>query len=286
MNTKYETLNITVLGDISCSTTRTYLFYLKKNGFRVKKLILINFEQSSDVSYKNKFLAKLRNLRSRIFIEISDRQSDAFFHKTCGDLQEEAGLDVIDYASEWNYENYATQIEKFNAEDFEDQKFRLKLIDEADTVFLYTNGGIVPETVLNHRKIKILHVHPGIVPEFRGSDCLLWSLMSGSKIGVSCFYMSPGIDEGVVVGQAEFDKPRLPTVTKLVKSGKEDLAYRALLYAIDPHYRAILFTRIMKKYSQQCLKNLPSEDQANIAIPPYLWMHPRLRTLALKKLST
>ena len=54
------------------------------------------------------------------------------------------------------------------------------------------------------KKIKILHIHPGVVPKFKGSDCLLWSGLKSGHFGASCFYMNYKIDEGDLISTKKF----------------------------------------------------------------------------------
>lgn len=275
-----KTLDLTVIGDRACSTTRTYLTYLKAAGMRARRLWLIDFGPES------RRQRMLRRFLGRSAASVlagwcrPDPQAgfaDEAFSRLCLRLQEEAGFDPIDHFSAWTPEVHAEDVETFQASDFTDSRLQARMHASRDTAFLYTNGGIVPGTLLESAGIRVFHIHPGIVPDVRGSDCLLWSATVRKRLGVSCFYMSAGIDEGALLGQCEFDLPRLPSLRPLMNANDEPTAYRALLFAVDPHLRASLFVDVLRTHPTIDLRALPAQPQAGASRPAYLWMHPRLR---------
>lgn len=282
-----DVLDLTVIGDRVCGTTRAYLTYLKKAGYRVKNLWLVDFGQES---------RRWRILRKFVGEAVVDaltgyRKHTAQLHNSvdeeyanlCLRLQVEAGFQPIDYFSSWIPEDYADKVIAFRAVDFNDVGLQARMRAAVDTAFLYTNGGIVPGSLLESPGLRIFHIHPGIVPDLRGSDCLLWSAAVRRKLGVSCFYMSAGIDEGEVIGQREFDLPRLPSLAPLMTQANEPMAYQALLFAVDPHLRASLFVDVLRAHSGVDLRVLPTRLQPKALRSAYLWMHPHLRLKTMRE---
>ena len=51
--------------------------------------------------------------------------------------------------------------------------------------------------------IRLIHVHTGFLPQVRGADVLLWSLLVRGRPGVSAFFMTPGLDDGDVLAARE-----------------------------------------------------------------------------------
>jgi len=278
------TINLTVIGDRACSTTRTYLDYLRREGLRPRRLWLVDFVP---VSRRLRWVRRLLGARLVDALLRSRGEAaappDEAFAELCLRLQAEAGLVPVDYFAPWEPADYAEQVERFSAMDFHDPLLHRRLARSDDTAFLYTNGGIVPAALLEQPGIRILHIHPGIVPDMRGSDCLLWSALVRRRMGVSCFYMSSGIDEGEVIGQREFDLPRLPSLAPLLSPQDEDTAYRAVLFAVDPHLRAQLLADVLRAYPGADLRRLPTRAQLPASRPAYLWMHPRLRLRAMRE---
>ena len=71
---------------------------------------------------------------------------------------------------------------------------------------IFTGGGILKEDVLKSGP-KFIHLHPGIVPEYRGSTCFYYSMLNENKCGVTAFIMNEGLDTGPIIHQRMFSKP-------------------------------------------------------------------------------
>jgi len=270
-------INLTVIGDRSCSTTRTYLEHMRAAGFRPRLLWLVDFGSYSWRTRLRKVVAVLTAWRHA-------PAQNPHYAELCKRLQVQAGYTPIDHEAAWRPSDYAEEVHSFCVRDFDDPLLHARMAQVADTAFLYTNGGKVPAALLDRPEIRILHIHPGIVPDLRGSDCLLWSAVVRRRLGVSCFYMSAGIDEGALISQREFDLPRLRALAPLLADGAEPFCYRALLYAVDPHLRAQLLVDVLRSHAGTDLRKLPAREQATCASrPAYLWMHPRLRLQVMKE---
>lgn len=277
-------INLTVIADRSCSTTRTYLRYLRASGLVPQRLWMVDFAP---------FSPRMRLARALLGERLAGAwrrrrapavtAPDAAYRALCLRLQEEAGLPAIDHFAPWEPADHAREVEHFSADGYRDPRLHRRICERLDTAFLYTSGGIVPASLLGRPGVRILHVHPGIVPEVRGSDCLLWSARARKRLGASCFYMSAGIDEGAVIGQSENELPRLPSLAPLLAGGREPEAYRALLFAVDPHFRARLLVDVLRESAGADLRALPATGQAGAARPAYLWMHPRLRARVMRE---
>ena len=165
-------INLTVIGDKKCSTTLTYLTYLNCAGLVPKRLWLVDFgvRESSRWAFPKRMFSSLKR-KITSSSDSADVNGERQFHKLGENLQRDAGLDIICHSSSWSPEQYASSVKEFSAHNFNDESLRKLMVKHSDTAFLYTNGGIVPAGLLDEPEIRILHVHPGIVPEFRGSDC-------------------------------------------------------------------------------------------------------------------
>jgi hypothetical protein len=268
-------INLTVIGDRSCSTTRTYLAHLHEAGYRPRRLWLVDFGPRS-------WRARVRGMLNALAVWKRERPNTAYAD-LCLLLQEQAGITPIDHSTPWQPAKYAEEVCSFRVRDFDDPQLHARMAQANDTAFLYTNGGLVPAVLLDRPDIRVLHIHPGIVPDLRGSDCLLWSAAVRQQLGVSCFYMSLGIDEGALIGQREFALPSLPALFPWLERGEEPMAYRALLYAVDPHLRAQLLVDVLRAHEGMDLRQLPAQEQTRASRPAYLWMHPRLRLQVMKE---
>lgn len=175
---------------------------------------------------------------------------------------------------------YCKDVSQMLVSGYNDPMLKKKLHELGSGALLYTGGGIVPKDLLDLPGLKVLHVHPGFLPDVKGSDGLLWSLISRSRLAASCFYMEPNIDTGQIILAREFDAVTFPL--SAVERPEDMTLYRALFSLYDPILRA--------KVLQETLKLV--DDPAEFEATPqtvtegitFHFMHPSVRKAALKKL--
>ena len=99
-------------------------------------------------------------------------------------------------------------------------------------------------------KNKLLHCHPGDLPEFKGSTTIYYSIIL-KKICVTIFLMNELIDEGKIVYKKYFDNPkklkdiegnfdnkiRALTLIEYIKNNKK-IKYPNLKFSNLPYYIA------------------------------------------------
>jgi methionyl-tRNA formyltransferase len=95
-------------------------------------------------------------------------------------------------------------------------------------------AGLLARAQLFETGHKLLHVHPGRVPEFRGSTPMYYSLIAERRLSASAIFLEPEIDVGPVLAQRDFPLP-------------EDL--RSIDAVYDPYMRAVLLCQVLKDYS-------------------------------------
>lgn len=124
-------------------------------------------------------------------------------------------------------------------------------------------GVILGKKILGIGK-KFLHIHPGLVPSYRGSTTIYYSLLRENKVGASAIFMSPRIDEGDVLDRKEFSPP-------------EDRTQIDYLY--DPLVRSDLLVTILNNYVKYPVWTTCA--QAASKDPVYYIIHPVLKHLAI-----
>ncbi|MEM8970671.1 MAG: formyltransferase family protein [Pseudomonadota bacterium] len=72
------------------------------------------------------------------------------------------------------------------------------------------NGGcgILREDFLNIPSAGFLNAHPGLLPQYRGLDPVLWALAEDGELGATVHVMTTGIDEGPILARSAMDSPR------------------------------------------------------------------------------
>ena len=104
---------------------------------------------------------------------------------------------------------------------------RLKEINP-DVIIVVAFGQILTESVLNIPKYGCINVHASLLPKYRGSAPIQWTIINGEeKTGVTIMYMDKGIDTGDMILKEEV--PIAPDETggslhdKLAKAGSHAL---------------------------------------------------------------
>ena len=128
-------------------------------------------------------------------------------------------------------------------------------------IFSGYGGEIVREGLLG-LGIPILHIHPGKLPEFRGSTTLYYSWLLHGKCYATALLLNAGIDTGDIVGEKEYPPP---------PDGMDpDFIY-------DPAIRANLLITVLQNYQKNGSfqkKKQPREGTT------YFVIHPVLKHLA------
>ncbi|MDR1365941.1 MAG: hypothetical protein LBJ03_02505 [Holosporales bacterium] len=138
---------------------------------------------------------------------------------------------------------------------------KIKNIHGNFLIFGGAGGQILKKEVLS-QGVPILHVHPGIVPYFRGSTTIYYSALAEKKAGVSAFFFSEKIDEGPVVLTKEFD---------LMKGVDFD-------YVFDPEIRGLTLVDAVKQLDKDTSTAKQNVRSKHL---PYFIIHPVLKHVAM-----
>lgn len=269
-------LNITVLYNDSIPS-KIYLAFLYKNGFYPRKIIYLNFKTSKKYNITKFFLGKrfsdkIRESRKKKYldVELSNLLLQPFNLKY-SDLDK----DIAGFSQEYCEISVSSLSDK-NLIDY--------LTNETNKTFLFTGGGILKKELLSIKDTKFIHIHPGVVPDIKGSDGLFWSYLLRGKIGYSCFYMNEGIDTGDILHIDEYKLHKYKN-TKFSKYKKQVL-YRYLLDYYDPCFRAQTFVNLINKSltNSKELNELSYEKQDSTVGRTYFLMHEKLRDIVLEKM--
>lgn len=274
-----ELLDLTVVGDRHCPTTRTYLTYLKANGYLPKRLLLVDFLWGVRPRlYRYVPTDRLRHMAKNRLKAVRPVYSPEFL-TLCRAIQKDVPI-PIDFGAEFDFPAHAAACTTLVADDFDDPALHTAIAACGGETLLYTNGGRVSAAFLRAAP-PVLHIHPGVVPFVRGSDGLFWSVLTRGRPGASCFYMAAGLDEGNLIHTREFPVPDLRGCTRNAQTAAD--VYAALLTAYDPHLRAMVLLDVLNTAKQAQgtstslkLNALPTKTQNLHEGHAYTAMHPRL----------
>ena len=140
----------------------------------------------------------------------------------------------------------------------------IKTLKQSFIIYSGPAGVILKQRVLNLGK-KFLHIHPGIVPKFRGSTTIYYSLLKEGTVGASAFFMDQKIDQGPIIRQDTF-----PNFENKV----------AIDCFEDSFMRAQLLVNVLNDYAKsgsfEIREQVQSEEEET-----YFIIHPILKSIAI-----
>ncbi len=137
-----------------------------------------------------------------------------------------------------------------------------ELLRRKEKYYIYTGGGILKKDTLKTGK-KFIHIHPGIIPKYRGSTCFYYSILIDDNCGATAFFMEEGVDTGRIIMQKSFKKPNLIDLDNI----------------FDPYMRSELLVDVIKRLKKY--GRLPSKKQNLNEGETYFIIHPVLKHLAI-----
>ena len=74
-------------------------------------------------------------------------------------------------------------------------------------LIIFTGGGIIRNKILDLPNLGVLNCHMGILPAYRGMDCVSWAILNNdiNNIGLTVHYMDEGIDTGDIINFKRID---------------------------------------------------------------------------------
>jgi methionyl-tRNA formyltransferase len=138
--------------------------------------------------------------------------------------------------------------------------------------WIFSGGGIAKSEIFNTGK-EIIHIHPGILPQYRGSTTFYYSYLEKGLVGATAFFMTEQIDSGDIIEEAEFQINMRIT--------EENAIF--IDYILDPYIRGEVLAKVLKRFIEK--QEIISKPLKKIKKEPYYIMHPFLRHIVVKKIN-
>ncbi|MFC1902372.1 formyltransferase family protein [Chloroflexota bacterium] len=133
------------------------------------------------------------------------------------------------------------------------------------SILIYSGpGGFILRKPLFEVGKRFLHIHSGILPYYRGSTTLYYSLLKEGQCGATALFLDERIDTGPVIRRRAYPAPADRTAI--------DLHY-------DPLIRSELLAEVLQDYVHH--GEIPSENQDNKTGETYFIIHPVLKHIAI-----
>jgi len=129
-------------------------------------------------------------------------------------------------------------------------------------VYSGPGGTILRKNILSQGK-KFVHVHPGLLPQYRGSTTIYYSMLINFEVGASIILFEEGIDEGPVLYKKNY---------KIEEKGID------FDYALDPLVRAKTLVDFFKKDKIDLI-----EQEKNKITNTFYIVHPFIKHASIIK---
>ena len=137
---------------------------------------------------------------------------------------------------------------------------------------IFTGGGILRKDILSLGK-KFIHIHPGVIPNHRGSTCFYYSLLENNSLGATAYIMNDQIDSGEIIIQRKF------SLNYFIKND-QSLFIDCIL---DNYIRSHTLKDLIRLFNSRDYFETIVKDCSNV---PYYIMHPLLRHVTLNKINS
>lgn len=139
------------------------------------------------------------------------------------------------------------------------------LNDATEQYFIYSGyGGCILKPELFCLGKRWIHIHAGLLPNYRGSTTAYYSILKENMIGATAIFMNEHIDEGCMIAKEAYSCPH-PFVN--------------IDYIYEPYIRAKLLVKILKEYSIKGTFACDLQDQSKAET--YFVIHPLLKHIAI-----
>ena len=236
--------------------SRIYLGLFYEYGFKFNKIYFLNYKNEN--IKKKKIAPYLPDFLTRkIAKQVHAYQLNYWVHY----LHKKYPSLYLEITSKFSKEfrinkkvyNHLFQLKKMSEYCLEYQDMFLsklseleKLFSKTKDTFLFSGGGILPKSLFKYKDIKLIHIHPGYLPDIKGADGLLWSIKKTKKLGVSAFIMNERLDCGDIIFRQNLNFPK---ITKKILLLENKTIYRLIFSFIDPLLRAFCLKHLIQKSS-------------------------------------
>ena len=139
----------------------------------------------------------------------------------------------------------------------------IQSLEQKYLIYSGYGGAILKKHLFQYNK-RFVHVHAGILPQYRGSTTAYYSLLQEGYIGATAIFLNEGIDEGEIIATGRYPVP--PNNVDV------DLLY-------EPYLRSLVLEKVMSDFI--CKGELKSAAQTSENAQTYFIIHPVLKHLAL-----
>ncbi len=233
---------------VNNNRSKAYLQNLIKNGYIPEKIIVLNDNKNTLVEHTENDKIISKDTKQK-FIRQLDDLDISFDEKE--QVQKTIANNNLNFSVVDTLEVNSSSV--FNS---------VKELEEEYIVYSGPGGTILRKEILSLNK-KFIHVHPGLLPDYRGSTTIFYSMLFESKVGCSVILFNEKIDEGPILYKANYE----------IKEREIDFDY-----VLDPLVRAKTLISFFQANQLSEIQQNQSEKAATFYI-----IHPLLKHISILK---
>lgn len=206
---------------------------------------------------------------SKIYIMTDDFENLLEEEKVANKISEQTKYFKIDEPILRTINNYKLEYEVINTKNVNDKVVCdvLKMTNAEYIIYSGFGGAILKKELFSLGK-KIIHVHAGKLPEYRGSTTAYYSMLDYGKISATAMFMNERLDGGDILYSMDFDIP---------DDGVN------IDYIYEPYTRAMVLVNCINYYINN--KKFDKRKQEVERSNTYYIIHPLLKHIALLKFN-
>ncbi len=197
---------------------------------------------------------------------ISKMQEDAREYKKSGSDNKyfDINMPVLYLTQEAGIPYMTVDNKDINSEQIKDIIFNLQ-----QKYIIYSGyGGYILKPHLFRLGKRYIHVHAGILPQYRGSTTVYYSFLQERMFGATAIFLSEGIDEGEVITFETFGIPKEPI---------------DIDYIYESYIRSKVLMKVIKKYLLE--GEIIAYEQSAENAETYFIIHPVLKHIAMLEIE-
>ena len=179
----------------------------------------------------------------------------------------------VEYDLEKFLYEYPARVKHLSSSNINENEVLETLENSKMSIWLYSGGGILKSPILSISK-RFIHIHPGNIPDFRGSTCFYYSILEKNTLTSTSFWMEKMLDSGEVLNESNF-------------SYNLNLHENQTLFMdhiLDPYIRAYTLRKTLVGFLKKGIF-LSKAQKINDDLA-YFIIHPFLRYSCIKKVKS
>ncbi len=210
--------------------SRCYLNICKKNNYKFKYILALNSNSFLPNTLLNIYNYYKMNHHA---LKFTNKKK---FKSIINEIENFFNYENNFFNEMYKYrplEEFSKSVDYLNTFDINSAKVIEKLLSKKNLFFLNTGNKIYKKT-LDH-DLKIIHIHPGYLPNIRGADASLWNIDKLKSLGSTSFLINKKIDTGKILKKIKYKLPKFYS-NEIINLDVMDI-YRFWFSFIDPIIR-------------------------------------------------